>query len=110
MVACYVFSLVILCLAGLMWVRARRIERSARVTVDRIKLNLQLSKGSRDARSRMWLQRMQQKRKEKWERRSFDNRYRPTVAYARKKGSLEKIQQIFRKRKEAILKAFGGRK
>lgn len=90
--------------------RARRIERSSRVHVERMKINMQISKGSRNARSRMWLQRMQQKRQEGWQRRSPDNRFRPAFTHARKKGSLEKIQQIFRKRKEVLLKAFGGRK
>jgi len=109
-VACYIFSVMILCLAGLIWVRAQRLARSSRATVERIKLNHQLSRGSRDARSRMWVQRMQQKGQRKGERRGTNNRFRPTPAYARKKGILEKVQQVFRKRKEILLKAFGGPK
>lgn len=110
-VACYVFSLMILCLAGLLWVRALRIERSSRSLVERMKLNLQLSKGSQNARKRMWLRELQQKGKEqrKWQGRSAYNRFRPSPGNAKKR-PIEEIQREFRLKRDALLKAFGGRK
>jgi len=79
--------------------------------VERMKRNLQLSRGSRDARGQMWLRDLQQKGKRQrgWQRRNADNRFSPSSSNA-KKGPVEKIQRQFRQRKEALLKAFGGRK
>jgi hypothetical protein len=79
--------------------------------VERMKRNLQTSRGSRDARGQMWLRDLQQKGKgqRKWQGRDAYNRLSPSPGNAKKR-PIEEIQREFRKRKEALLKAFGGRK
>lgn len=110
LVACYIFSLMILCLAGAFWLRALRIERSSRSFVERAKRNLKISKGSRDGQ-RMRLQDLQKEPRKGWQRRDADNRFRPSPPDAGQKGPIEKVQQAIRKRREALLRAYyGGRK
>jgi hypothetical protein len=111
LVACYIFSLMILCLAGAFWLRALRIERSAKSMVERMRTNLNVSKGSQNARKRMWLREMRQKVRKGWQGRDIDNRFRPSPPDASQKGRIEKVQQAIRKRREALLRAYnGGRK
>lgn len=111
LVACYVFSLVILCLSGLLWVRGRRLARVSQSLVERMKLNLQLSRGSRNARKRMWLRELRQKGKDqrKWQGRSAYNRLSPPPGNAKKR-PIEEIQRELRLKKQTFLKFFGGRK
>jgi len=100
----------ILCLAGALWLKALRIERSSRAFVELAKRNLKISKGSRDGQ-RMRLRDLQKETQRGWQRRDGDNRFRPSPPDASQKGRIEKVQQAIRKRREALLRAYnGGRK
>lgn len=99
-VGCFLFSLVLFLIAGLYWLKAKRMLQHTERRLRRVKEILQVSRGNRDAKPRMRMREVQGQGQEAWQRRGPFSRYRPAAPNARPQGS--------QKRKKAITKIYGG--
>lgn len=96
-VGCFLVSIVVFLLVGFYWLMAQRVLRQSRRSVRKLKSLIRLSRGKRNAMSRMRV-----RKKEVGQRRGIDNRFRPATTYAKAKGFGQKI-------KKGLSKIYGGK-